>query len=274
MNSHSIINKLISRLVFVLVALIAVSVGGCKDNKEEAPAPASDYNGLKYTSPGSLGVKLSHRFNASDFVFNKAYVTDAGDTVTFDMLRYYFSNVQLKNTEGNWINLGNYNLVDFEDAASFTFNIANVPAGTYSKIRFYMGVDSIANTSGANSGDLDPVKGMYWAWNSGYIMAKLEGHSNVCKTLHHAFEFHIGGYMPPYNAARNVALKIPEYFQVGRPSLPGITITADIAAWFTNDLDLTKVNSIMIPGKDAAMMADKYSKMFFIEEVFFTPLQR
>lgn len=226
MNSHSIINKLVSRLVFVLVALVAVSVGGCKDNKEEAPAPASDYNGLKYTSPGSLGVKLSHRFNASDFVFNKAYVTDAGDTVTFDMLRYYFSNVQLKNTEGNWINLGNYNLVDFEDAASFTFNIANVPAGTYSKIRFYMGVDSIANSSGAQEGALNPANNMFWSWSSGYIFFKIQGKFEADNPI----ALHIGGN-------RNlpvVELDLGAYKKEG--SLLTLNLTFDVADVFRTPL--------------------------------------
>lgn len=200
------------------------------------------------------------------------YTTPHGDTFFVDNFRFYISNVSLLGYRS--VTLSNNHLFDIADTASWSFIIPHVPPGRYTHISFTVGVDSIANTSGANAGDLDPAKGMYWAWNSGYIMAKLEGRSTVCKTLHHAFEFHIGGYIPPYNAARKVILAIPEEFIVGRPSLPGISLTADVAAWFANDLDLAKVNSVMIPGKDAAMMADNYAKMFFIDEVSYTPLFR
>ena len=36
-------------------------------------------------------------------------------------------------------------------------------------IKFLVGTDSTLNTAGILEADLDPVKGMYWAWNTGYI---------------------------------------------------------------------------------------------------------
>ncbi|MCD6011817.1 MAG: hypothetical protein K0Q79_1679 [Flavipsychrobacter sp.] len=203
---------------------------------------------------------------------DKYYVSPHGDTFYVDVFRFYITNISFIGERT--ATLANDHLFDVADTNTYSFIVKNVPPGVYHSIRFTAGVDSIANVSGANSGDLDPIKGMYWAWNSGYIMAKLEGRSNVCKTVHNAFEFHIGGYMPPHNAARTVTLKIPEYFQVGRQSMPGISMTADVAAWFANNLDLAKTNSIMIPGKEACMMADNYSRMFFIDEVSYTPLNR
>ncbi len=38
-----------------------------------------------------------------------------------------------------------------------------------------MGVDSIKNYSGAQAGELDPIYGMLWDWNSGYVYYKHEG---------------------------------------------------------------------------------------------------
>ncbi len=203
---------------------------------------------------------------------DKPYVSPHGDTFYVDIFRFYITNISFLGERS--VTLTNSHLFDVADTNSYSFLVKNVPPGVYHSVRFIVGVDSIANVSGANSGDLDPVNGMYWAWNSGYIMAKFEGHSNVCKTLHNAFEFHIGGYMTPYNAARTVTLKIPEEFRVGRQSMPGISLTADVAAWFADKLDLSRTNSIMIPGKNACMMADNYAKMFFIDEVSYTPLNR
>jgi hypothetical protein len=189
---------------------------------------------------------------------DKQYITPHGDTALIDAFRFYMTHIGMgassKTTD---------KLIDAEDTTTTRITL-NVAAGEYDKLSFVVGVDSIDNTNGANSGDLDPAKGMYWAWNTGYIMAKVEGRSAVCKTVHHAFEFHIGGYMPPYNAARQVSLPLPASLHLEKGSSATITLTADVAAWFAGDLNLSTLNSILIPGKPAAAMADKYATMFKI----------
>ncbi len=226
-------------------------------------------------------IDIRATFNGNTLVpGKKAYVNAHGDTFYVDAFRFYITNFAFAGSEvvnGHCIrgmfecDSGETHLYDLLDTNTYSFVLKKIPPAVYRDFTFTIGIDSFKNTSGANGGDLDPTKGMYWAWNSGYIMAKLEGHSKVCKTLHNAFEFHIGGYMPPNDASRRVSLPIPEFFEVGRPSMPTITLNADIAAWF-NGIDLSKVNSILTPGKEAMMMADNYAKMFTIESVDFTPL--
>ena len=63
---------------------------------------------------------------------------------------------------------------------------SNIP---FSKLKFQLGIDSLTNVSGAMGGDLDPTKGMYWTWQSGYINMKIEGKSNSCKTRKNQFQF-------------------------------------------------------------------------------------
>ena len=75
-------------------------------------------------------------------------------------------------------------------------------------ISFCIGIDSLASVSGALSGDLDPSNGMYWAWQSGYINMKIEGTSSSCKTRKNSFNFHIGGYLKPYNAIKKIEIPI------------------------------------------------------------------
>ncbi|MES2691745.1 MAG: MbnP family protein [Bacteroidota bacterium] len=160
--------------VFILSMLLLL--GACK---EEPAKPAEEgFNGIRYTATGSLGINVVHKFNTADLKQNTDYVTAAGDTISIEQLRYYFSNVQLKNADGIWVNLGNYNLLDIEDAASMKVAITNVPAGTYNKIRFYIGVDSVANSSGAQEGALNPANDMFWSWNTGYIFFRLKGKFN------------------------------------------------------------------------------------------------
>jgi len=72
-----------------------------------------------------------------------------------------------------------------------------------------IGTDSITNVSGALDGDLDPIKGMYWAWNSGCINFKLEG-TRVISGKKTPFEYHIGGYNGPQATAMKKSIKIDQ----------------------------------------------------------------
>jgi hypothetical protein len=207
---------------------------------------------------GTVTVVIEPCFGQDPLILNdKRYIDPHGDTLTVSLFKFYMTHITMDSTT-----IRDAYLYDAEDSTSFSFS-SQVPPGSYSGLSFIAGVDSIANTSGANGGDLDPSKNMYWAWNSGYIMAKLEGESKVCKTLHHAFEFHVGGYMPPYNTARPVSLIMPVTVQSGQSTT--VHIKADVSKWFKHGLE--HVNSIVIPGKQAAEMADNYALMFSVGPV-------
>lgn len=153
-------------LTFVLIVVFA----SCNDDVkiDDNPTPSN----------GSLLVNFTHSFNQVPFNFSSNFVTNLNDTIKFSAFVYYISNVSLQNEAGNWVNLGNYNLVDFSDPASLKLNIANLPGGTYKKMRFLVGVDSIANSTGAQEGALNPSNGMFWSWATGYIFIRMQGRFN------------------------------------------------------------------------------------------------
>jgi len=223
--------------------------------------------GYAQNKPGQVRMIVAPVFNRQPLqLATQFYVNGHGDTLFIDRFRFYVTDIGFMNilTGKHFLCNDCAHLVDAEDTATTTFS-TNVPDGSYDVVTFVVGVDSIANTNGANGGDLDPVNGMYWAWNSGYIMAKMEGRSEVCNTLHHAFEFHIGGYTTPYNAARVVTLQLPHAIQVADNSNTVIKINADAAAWFKG-FGLAEKNSVLIPGKEANIIADNYAKMFSVTE--------
>lgn len=219
----------------------------------------------KTVPAGNVLIKINLRFNGRPFILNNQhYITVAGDTAVFDQCKFYLSAFELKADTGLYTSVKKqYALVDAEDANSLNISLENIKAGTYSSLGFNIGVDSIANVSGAMNGALDPAKGMYWTWNTGYINAKLQGTSTACNTLHHAFEFHIGGYAPPFNAIREVHLPVSKLV-VSKNKTSVIEINAAIDAWFSKPtpLKLTATNNVVIPGKDAMMIADNYAGMF------------
>ena len=134
------------------------------------------------------------------------------------------------------------------------FQLKNTTSKTISKVSFSVGIDSLTSVSGALEGDLDPAKGMYWAWQSGYINMKLEGRSSSCKTRKNEFQFHIGGYMKPNYAMRKVVLE-------PKKSNSTVEINVDVAALFSQ-LELSKINSVMVPGTQAMQIADYSVTMF------------
>jgi hypothetical protein len=119
----------------------------------------------------------------------------------------------------------------------------------------------MTNTQGVMTGDLDPMHGMFWTWNSGYIYARLEGQSDSAKAPAHRFTWDIGGYKANANAARQILLNIPANRQGTQ-----FTIEADITKWFDGKtpVKLSRSPTCHEPGTLAMQIADNYSTMFSI----------
>jgi hypothetical protein len=188
----------------------------------------------------------------------REYITANGDTVSVSKLRFYISALQFSFADGSAYTENNsYHLVDAADSTSLQVQLKHVPQKEIREVHFNIGVDSLASVSGALDGDLDPVKGMYWAWNSGYINAKLEGKSKSKNAADSGFEFHIGGYLAPYHSLRNITL-------LSTASQNNLVLIADAGAWFQH-ISLRKTNSIVMPCTEAMKMADDYTNMFHLE---------
>ncbi|MBO2009499.1 hypothetical protein J4E00_10590 [Siccationidurans soli] len=188
----------------------------------------------------------------------KAYPTSQNGPVTIATFRFYLSALRLTYTDGStYTEPNSFHLIDAEIDASQAFTLSTAPTKPLRSISFCVGVDSLTNTSGAHGGDLEPGRGMYWAWHSGYINAKLEGRSPACANPRKAFEFHIGGFQAPYRSLRPVTLVVP--FGAGA----SLVIRADAARWL-GQLKLADNSSVLVPGAAAMRVADGYAGMFSI----------
>lgn len=195
----------------------------------------------------------------------KGYATPGGDSTYIDVLRFYISRVQLKNKNGALFQeKDSYHLFDAEEDGHRIFTVDKVPVGTYDSLFFCVGTDSLTNISGVMGGDLDPLKGMYWTWNSGYINIKLEGRSALCKTKTNRFEFHVGGYMPPNTTVRRVALPIKKV-KIRANKSTNLPVIADLGRFF-GAIQLSQINLVMTPSPKAARVADDFKKIFRTSE--------
>lgn len=147
--------------------------------------------------------------------------------------------------------------------------MANVAPGTYRKIKFLIGVDSLRNVSGAQTGALEPGYGMFWDWNTGYIMAKVEGVSPQSTASGKEFIYHIGGFSGQYNCLRWVTIDLPQDAVVTTGGKPSIHMSADILEWFRapEKVEMNKTSFCTSPGKTSVMFADNYADMFKVLHV-------
>lgn len=184
------------------------------------------------------------------------YKLNNGDTISIDALRFYISGIQLmENNRIVWSEKNSFHLIDAAVDKSLSVSFKAPAEIQFHEIKFNLGIDSLTNVSGAMGADLDPTKGMYWTWQSGYINFKLEGRSKKCKTRNNEFQFHLGGYQFPFNDLKTIVLEVQGNEKTD--------ITIDIGKML-NEIDLARENQIMSPGKDAVLLSEKAKKIFIV----------
>ncbi len=197
-------------------------------------------------------------FNQKQVRINDALNNKNGDSISIHTLKFYLGHfVFFKNNKIVWQEKDSYHLLDLEDGNSL--NIVLKPTHTldFDNLQFQLGIDSLTNVSGAFGGDLDPTKGMYWAWNSGYINFKIEGYAEKCTARNHGFQFHLGGYMPPFQSVQTVRLMVPKK--------ENIQIDLELAPLFEH-IDWANKHSIMSPSKEAVKLSELISTLFIVHE--------
>ncbi len=127
---------------------------------------------------------------------------------------------------------------------------------SFDAIEFNLGIDSLTSSKGISTGVLDPTKGMYWAWHSGFINLKLEGKSNLSTTKKQFFQFNLGGFRNGFYNLQTIQLNTKKSLQ--------INVSVDIFK-FLSSIDLQKENHIMTPSKHAVELAKKAVTMFSIK---------
>ncbi len=78
---------------------------------------------------------------------NQSPHTFNGEKITFDEFKFYLSNIVLKDENGDFTNLSEIKLIEFDDISSSSLNVKNVPLGEYESIQFDIGVPASENAT-------------------------------------------------------------------------------------------------------------------------------
>ncbi len=239
-------------IVFAFFLFIAAS-GICFTGKQGKKLPKRQ-----------LQLIFTHMIGKEHLVLGNTFTNIFGENIIVQKFKYYISNFSVTDNTGKITRLPpKYFLVDETDSLSKIISLV-VPDIAISKISFLLGVDSIRNVSGIQTGALDPLKGMFWTWNSGYIMAKLEGSSTSSTIAGHYFAYHIGGFKHPMNTVRIIDLDVSQNNRCIE-----MNISADINQWFKSK-SVCKISETPVchsPGALAMKIADNYSTMFSVNSV-------
>ncbi|NSL88070.1 hypothetical protein ECE50_014580 [Chitinophaga sp. Mgbs1] len=254
----------IHTVCFLMICLLSCGLFSCsKSNSgggDPPPAPVTY---------ASLQLYVTHVMNDQPLQRNQEYTNPSGEKFTITRFRYYLSNFAFVDESGRIIKSApSYFLLDDAIDSTRQLQLDSIPAGRYTAVRLLIGVDSARNNSGVQSGALAPEHGLFWTWNSGYIMAQLEGTAPVINSASHEFQFHVGGYKPPYSVLQPVTIPLPQPLTIAAGKLPQLHLQANAGKWFTpSTISFTKMAVIMAPGNDAMQLAANYQHMFTVKSI-------
>ena len=188
-----------------------------------------------------LGIVVDHRAGESPLMLGSLRsTTAAGESFSVSRASYLLSGFALQKADGTWLEVAD--TVAWMDAgkARSTLSLPDVPAGTYSALRFYLGIDAATNAAPPtkyppNHPLNSNLNGLYWAMAGGYIFMAVEGNWRVGNAEPSGYSFHLAR-----DANRTpVVLKGP------------IDLTGDALATIAFD-----VPSVIVGGKGISFVKD------------------
>jgi hypothetical protein len=217
------------------------------------------HDNASMVSRSSDAMRMIHvqpMFQGKKVVLDAQMRSQGGDPLKLNTLRFYLSNfVFLKNGAVVFEEKNSFHLLDLEDENTLDLKFDALEGRDFDGLRFKLGIDSLTHISGAMGGDLDPTKGMFWTWQSGYINFKLEGTFKKCPTRNHEFQFHLGGYLAPFQSVQSVQVKIPKG--------ENLVLQLDLSPFF-DQVDWVKKYSIMSPCKESVEASKVLANSFSV----------
>ncbi|MEN9964266.1 MAG: hypothetical protein RL582_1361 [Bacteroidota bacterium] len=197
-------------------------------------------------------ISFNPKWKENSVVLNTFYSSsNKTDSILISKMKFYVSKVSLVSDDKS-ILINKSFLIDLEESNSMSMEVPE--EFKIKQLFFLLGTDSTTNVSGAMDGDLDPLKGMYWTWQSGFINVKIEGTHLKSDGETDLFHLHLGGYRSPYLVNKKMK------FQIEKASNE-ISFYLDLDLFLETALQ-KGLKNIMSPGESAMELMEAFSKTF------------
>lgn len=200
---------------------------------------------------------------------DSTYTNSYQENFTITKFCYYISNITLyKQGKIMYTHKGYYLVNQAIDSSKKI--LFDVPINNYDSIAFIIGVDSSRNVSGAQKDALDPLHAMFWTWNSGYIMQKIEGISSKSNLINNKIEYHLGGFKHPYNIATPTIFKLPNKqisIQANTTTIVYFNVAIDKFWKGETPNSIAFVPNCSTPGALATQLAKNFTGMFSCTQI-------
>jgi hypothetical protein len=199
----------------------------------------------------------------------KIYTNFSNDSFTVSKFNYYISNIRLRRADSSIYQVPeSYHLIEHVEGIQ-KITLFNFPEGDFTEMEFLIGVDSLRNVSGSQSGDLDPSRNMFWDWDTGYIFYKLEGKFNTLAWPEFGdYAIHIGGYSGKDNAIQKCSFPLKDGLRTRKYKVTTITFTVKLEEVFETPtkMDFTHYY-ITLENNNAKMISENYRDMFILQSI-------
>lgn len=195
-------------------------------------------------------------FNGQKLALDSSYsIAQRQDSIQISTCKLYLSNIELLQ-DGKVVFRPSkqHFLIDSSQPNSLSIDLSSKKKLVFNQLRYTFGIDSTTQAAGAMGKDLDPINGMYWTWQSGYINCKIEGYSGHCPTRNHFFQYHLGGYQAPFSTQKICTLPLNSQQE-------SWTLYFDVAH-FLEQIDLVRLPEIMSPQAEAVRLAHIVAQLF------------
>jgi hypothetical protein len=245
----------------LILFLCGFALSACM-RKDPVPAPAPAVTGI-------LNLNIETDINGNRLVMNTGRYTNAnGDSFSVSTLKYYISNITLKNSGGFVYKVpDSYYLLNASVSTDTTISIAQIPVGIYTEIGFSLGVDSINNHTGSQPAALNPaIAGdMFWSWAPGYKFMEFEGHYGAGNS---GMLFHISGDNNYKKWLMNSATSAWENINIKGNTASKLSLKANFDEMFKTPVTISfsTTNSVS-GGTDAQIISNNYADMFELSAI-------
>ncbi len=216
--------------------------------------------------PGKVKIEFEHVLNEIPIELSQ-WIISGNDSMQFSRFKYYVSNIQLINVNGDiWSEPQSYHLIDLSNESSMLLSIVNVPKGDYSSIRFIIGIDSTQNVSGLHEGSLSLDNGMFWNETDGYQFIDLEG--NASFMVADTFVYQLGGTSPDTGSLHSKSFGFDgAVMSINSEVTPQIHLAWDAALFISDAISVGDVQGITSPSSIGHTLSVAFSNALGFEHL-------